>query len=773
MPPILRKTPFFLTAVIFLFIFADIAFIFAYAQEHDQSILSGLPPDDAGERVHAYKDGEVLVVFRKGVSRTAVDSISDSLLVNVENTYAAVSQIQGKAIALLKSDDMSTEQMIKELEKFPEVESVSPNHLREIRSNTPNDPLFSHIWGFHNTGQAGGVADIDIDAPEAWDVGTGSSSVIVAVVDTGIDYNHPDLTANLWVNPNETVDGSDNDGNGLIDDIYGLNAILGDGDPKDDNGHGTHCSGIIGARGDNSKGVAGVNWNVKIMSGKSFDASGSGYDADAITCFDYIIDKKTNFGQNIVAVNASWGSYDYNAALKNAIDALGNAGIILCAAAGNLGYDNDVSPAYPASYNCDNIITVTAVDNQGNQHYNYGAASVDIAAPGINVLSTYWGEYLAQPGDVFFNDAESGSSTWVHGGTLDSWGITNAASGGLEDYFWDMDYGNFWSDSPGTGYVHNVDSYLATASDIDLTAYAGQSLYLGFIGGFQFDYFYSNDTAKVEISKDSGSHWSTLRNLSSVYYGWGYYFKNQYSTIPEDFKTAHFRFRFHVTTDNTDYNYYGYRNKGWIIDNIGIGNSLSSYTDKNGTSMAAPHVTGAVALAASLYPSETVPERIDRILESAEPLASLKGKCVTGGMLNLYNAVTYTPPSPDIHVRYGGIPFPDGSTRDLGKRPVSLIVGKAFLFTVDNLGDGALDLTGTPDKVYLTGKSAKYFEVSKKPASPVPGGGKTTFKLRTIRDSVPPLPPGWQKSFSFTVNIPNNDPDENPYNFTIKFILRE
>jgi subtilisin family serine protease len=722
-----------------------------------------------------FVEGEILVVFKQGVKIAAVNAIAHSFSMNILRTYPAIAQVQGKETVHLKSSDRSTVQMIREMEKLPEVESVSPNFKRQICDTVPNDSQFTDLWGLHNTGQNGGTPDVDIDAPEAWDMTTGSSTVIVAVIDTGIEYHHPDLMANLWQNPGETPgNGIDDDGNGVIDDVYGMNAITMTGDPLDDHGHGTHCAGTIGAEGNNGTGVAGVNWSVKIIGVKFIDGStGWGSDADAITSINYVIDLKINRGQNIVATNNSWGGPGYNAALESAVAASGTAGMVFCAAAGNDGTDNDAIPHYPCSYTCSNIISVTSVDHDGDQHHNYGATSVDIGAPGIGILSTYLGIYMAQPGDIFYDDMESGTSKWTHGGILDSWGITNAGAGGLESYWWDMSYGNFWSDSPGTGYVHNVNNDLENSSDIDLSSYSGQTVYLTWSGGFQFDWFYTNDTAKVEISNDGGITWATLWDLTSFFYGWGYYQIHQFYVIPEAYKTANFRFRFHITSDDTDHTYYGYRNKGIIIDYVGIGTDLTyTYVAWNGTSMATPHVTGVIALAASLYPSETVAQRKARILNSAAPMTSLSGKCVTGGMVNAYSALNYVQ-VPEINVRFGGINFADGSTKNLGTRNSSFIMGRNFTFTIDNPGGASLNLTGSP-KVTLGGTHAAHFQVTQQPTSPVAPGGTTTFKLRTVRDSLPaPLPVGWEYPVSFTINIANNDSDENPYNFTIQFTLKK
>jgi serine protease len=295
-------------------------------------------------------------------------------------------------------ENVSVEAALQAYRSSPLVRYAEPDYRVSVASHaTPDDPSFPQLYGLHNTGQTGGAADADIDAPEAWHINTGSRSVLVGVIDTGVDYNHQDLAANIWTNPNEIPgDGIDNDGNGWVDDIHGINAVYYTGDPMDDHGHGTHVSGTIGATAFN-EGVVGVNWQVSIIGLKFLDAYGSGYTSDAITCFDYLNNLKLQ-GHNVVASNNSWGGGEYSQALADAIAGpTGMDDILHVFAAGNYGSNNDVSPFYPASYTLPNMLVVAAADH--NDLYagfsNYGATSVDLAAPGVSILSTLPGNSYA------------------------------------------------------------------------------------------------------------------------------------------------------------------------------------------------------------------------------------------------------------------------------------------------------------------------------------------------------------------------------------------
>jgi len=267
----------------------------------------------------------------------------------------------------------------------PDVEYAEPNYYRQT-CVIPDDTDFDLLWGLHNTGQyVNSTVDADIDAPEAWDIATGNSDMVIAVLDTGVDYSHPDLSDNMWSNTDETPDnGIDDDGNGYVDDVRGWDFFSNDKDPTDLNGHGTHVAGIAAAEGDNSIGITGVCWTAGIMPLRFLDADGYGTVADEISAIDYAIAN----GAHII--NASFGSKYESQFERDAISRANSQGILFVAAAGNDSHNNDTNKFYPASYNLPNIISVTATDQDDNLSWfsNYGPTTVDVGAPGVNIYST-------------------------------------------------------------------------------------------------------------------------------------------------------------------------------------------------------------------------------------------------------------------------------------------------------------------------------------------------------------------------------------------------
>src|SRR6267143_2501620 len=247
---------------------------------------------------------------------------------------------------------MQVKQAIALYQRLPAVLYAEPNWIVEHQV-TPNDPRLGELWGLHNIGQSGGVPNADIDAPGAWDMTTGSSDVVVTVIDTGIDYTHPDLAANMFRNTLDcNSNGIDDDGNGYIDDCFGVDTANKDSDPRDDNDHGSHVAGTIGAVGNNGLGVVGVNWAVRLMACKFLGADGTGTTTDAIECLEYVKLMKDR-GVNVIATNNSWSGGAFSQALFDAIEAHRQRGILFIAAAGNTlptGSNNDATPSYPAGY---------------------------------------------------------------------------------------------------------------------------------------------------------------------------------------------------------------------------------------------------------------------------------------------------------------------------------------------------------------------------------------------------------------------------------------
>ncbi len=342
--------------------------------------IGHLLPSD--ERIEAEDGTSHVTLVRVGGS----DGDTSDVTVSLTRWNNLCQKIKESRRSFLRNDNsVERERAASLLNSY--VRRCAPNGVFSA-SAIPNDSSFGNLWGMNQSN------DIDIDAPEAWDLFTGTKQVVVAVIDTGVQYNHPDLSANMWVNTGEVAgNGIDDDGNGYVDDIHGINAINGSGNPMDDNNHGTHCAGTIGGKGNNSSGVAGVNWDVSIMGVKFLGSNGSGSLYDAVEGIDYVTSMKQR-GVNVVVTSNSWGCPGCNfSPLYDAIQRSKDAGILFAAAAGNSSNNNDSNQFYPAGYSNENLIAVAAVDQNGSlaSFSNYGATSVDLGAPGVSILSSITG----------------------------------------------------------------------------------------------------------------------------------------------------------------------------------------------------------------------------------------------------------------------------------------------------------------------------------------------------------------------------------------------
>ena len=530
----------------------------------------------------SFREGEILVRFKD--LRMSTASNSSAVFTGIEDIreFRILSEKTGKTYLHIRSGELSTEALIERFSQDPEVEAVSPNYRRQIFSTVPNDPKWGKLWGLQKIGAA-----------NAWDVTTGAADVVIGVIDTGVDYTHEDLRGNIWINVNEIPgNGIDDDRNGFIDDVYGYDFAAdnngnNDSDPMDNDNHGTHVSGIIAAVGNNGMGVTGVNWTARIMALKAARPDGFIYDSDSTEAIEYAITMKSKYHVNIVALNASFGGDKSDRVLEDAIKAAASENIIFVAAAGNggddaVGDDNDKTPQYPAGYDSPNIVSVAASDPEDHLagFSNFGVNTVDLAAPGVSILSTV--------------KRDSGKEASVTAGTktleanpIDFAGLTPKA--GLTAYAFSCGKGLSSSDFPP-----QVNQNIAVVE-------RGDNLFLDKVRNAQN----AGAIGIIIYNNQSGNFLGTLQAAGT----W----------IPA------------VSVSQED---------GRALIALGtpqviLTSALSSYEYLQGTSMAAPYVTGAIALMASIDPGENYLKRIGRIYAGVDPVVALSGKTVTGGRLNI------------------------------------------------------------------------------------------------------------------------------------------
>lgn len=486
---------------------------------------------------------------------------------------------------LVRDWKLTTAQLIARLKNDPDVQAVEANYLRQI-SAQPNDTLFSSQWSLRNAGQpvngTTGTGGSDIKFVPAWALARPSATeVVVGVIDTGVAANHPDLAASIWVNPGELGGsaGIDDDGNGRVDDYNGFDFAAGNANSADSGDHGTHVAGTIAATGNNQAGIIGVNHRARIMALK-VSSNGTDISTSAvIAALEYATAMKAR-GVNIVALNASFGGGGYSSAEVSAIQACGGAGIILCAAAGNNAGNNDTTPLYPASYRLSNMIVVAA-STQGITlagFSNYGAATVDLAAPGVNILSpkpdpssaalTIQGtSYLASP--MTF----SGSTPGIIG----------------QIYACGLGYpGNF---PPG------VSGNIALIQRGSL--FFSEKVTNAMAAGARAVVIYNNVSGNFSGTLQSPGNWVPAISISQA---------DGLAILA------------------------GLPKTGAVV-------ATPNYQYLSGTSMATPHVSGAVAFAAMNFPGENMAQRIQRILTHVDVLPGLQNKVITNGRLNLLRTV--------------------------------------------------------------------------------------------------------------------------------------
>jgi subtilisin family serine protease len=605
-----------------------------------------------------YVPGEVIVKFLDSASKATVAAAGGQMIKSLAGGEGRVQHVK-----LNKGE--TVEDALERYRHSPAVEYAEPNYIHQLAA-TPNDTKFTSLWGLHNTGQTGGTADVDIDAPEAWDITTGSSNVIIAVIDSGIAYDHPDLAANMWRNPGEIPnDGIDNDGNGWVDDYFGYDFRSGDSEPMDpidltagttrgNPGHGTHVAGTIGAVGNNSSGVTGVMHTVKLMALKAGGVD-SGLPSSAIV--DAINYAVRNGARVINASFVREGACSQ--AEYNELSAANEKGVMVLAAAGNEGVfdpkhpnrsNNDIIKKFPSGYSVTtscgdalpNVISVAAIDQTGARagFSNFGATSVQIAAPGVDISST---KPTSNTRDLFLHNFDSNPMGlgYAFPGTNNSWGFTNTLSSSPSTSMTDSPAGNYLNDtfSEATGPVFStagqrgcrLESLLRLATQETTDEISG-------------------DGIQTDVLGDGGVNWSNESGWSGSTDG--RFDRFTMAELPDRKRNVQYRFEFASNSSIVDDGVYLDDVRAYCVS--GTPSATNDYQSLSGTSMATPHVTGVVGLLLSINPNLTVAQIRNAILNTGEASPGLNGRVSSGRRLNAFNALNSIAPTFTVMVAKNG-----------------------------------------------------------------------------------------------------------------------
>ncbi len=691
-------------------------------------LLSVLAPGHILAGEVEYVPGEILVKFKDGTLEKDAGRLHANLKTEKKKELRKL-----KLHRMKLPSELSVEEAVRKYEQDPGVEYAEPNYIVHGLATIPADPSFSLQWSLDNNN------DFDIDGPEAWDITTGSDNVIIAVIDSGLAYNHPDFATNVWTNDSELngAAGSDDDGNNYTDDFYGWDFIDGDGYPLDLNQHGSHVSGTIAAQGNNGLGITGVMWNARIMAVRFLGLSGSGSTFDAILAIKYAYDT----GARIL--NNSWGGGGYSQSLKDTIDIYA-ADALFIFSAGNASRNNDTTPMYPASFNSPNIISVAATDNSDSLVWfsNYGSASVDLAAPGVSIYSTvpqytYGTSTAVYPVEDFEGSAgDLPLQGWDRGGAGTSWAVTNGTGVGggrsLED--------SPGFPAPGGTYARGTSVWAGYMTPLDSTA-KGKRYLLSFdwkgdleLNWDWLDLVYSTVDAGGNCNNDWD--WIDYRTgTQSTFIS----DSADYTAVAETFDSFCFGFRIESDSISDE-------RDGAYIDNVemtvqDITISSYSYSSFNGTSMAAPHVSGVAGLLLANNPGLTNLEIKDIILDSVDPVPGLSGLVLTGGRLNANNALLYFTPSAApsgltataVSSSDIDLAWTDNSNNEDGFRIARKTGAGGTWSQIASVGPGATSFTDTgltPSttyyfrvRAYNTGDNSAYSNEANATTDPVNTGG--------------------------------------------------